>query len=71
VIGAIVGNRDEVEIRGYRGTKRAKVFEVDTPTGSSATAPGAGLPIPRKGTLSGRLRKSQAGSPSAKRLPSF
>ena len=34
MIGAIVGNRDEVEIGGYRGTKRAKVFEVDTTTGS-------------------------------------
>lgn len=27
---------DEVEIRGYRGTKRAKVFQVDTATGSAA-----------------------------------
>ena len=25
-----------MEIRGYRGTKRAKVFEVDTPMGSGA-----------------------------------
>ena len=31
-----IRNGDEVEIRGYRGTKRAKVFEVDTPTGSGA-----------------------------------
>lgn len=31
-----IRNGDEVEIRGYQGTKRAKVFEVDTLTGSGA-----------------------------------
>ena len=31
-----IRNGDEVEVRGYRSTKRAKVFEVDTPMGSAA-----------------------------------
>lgn len=31
-----IRNEDEVEIRGYQGTKRAKVFEVDTLKGSAA-----------------------------------
>ena len=31
-----IRNGDEVEIRGYQETKRARVFEVDTPNGSAA-----------------------------------